>query len=225
MVPWVQMEKAEIPGSGDELGLFQRGEEFSIRVGNQELMNSRLHSSEESLGSMIGERLGERASPRVLIGGLGMGFTLAACLRWLGPAARVTMAELIPAVVRWNRGVLGELACHPLADPRVEVLERDVAQIIRQRRASFDAILLDVDNGPVGLTQKGNNWLYCRAGLQAAWAALNPDGIWAVWSAQPDEAFSRCLGDVGFSVEQVSAPARQGGKGAKHTIWIGRRGR
>ncbi len=224
MIPWEFLDSAQVPGNGGELRLYRRGEEFSIRVNGRELMNSRLHGSEDALAELASARIADRPSPRVLIGGLGMGYTTAAALRRLGDAAQVVVAELVPAVVAWNRGPLGDLAGHPLQDPRVTVREVDVAQVLRAEQGAYDAILLDVDNGPDGLTRKGNDWLYSRAGLGAAFAALRRAGVLAVWSAGPDQAFAKRLGQVGFEVTEVSARARGNGAGGRHTIWLAVRG-
>lgn len=220
MIPWVFLESAQVPGSSDQLGLYRRGDEFSIRVGNRELMNSRIHGSEEALAEMACARITGRFTPRILIGGLGMGYTLAAALRALGTAGSVTVAELVPTVVAWNRGPLSALAGHPLQDRRVTVHEVDVSRILQAARQAYDAILLDVDNGPEGLARKENDWLYARPGLEAAHAALRPAGVLAVWSASPHQVFARRLRRVGFAVDEVHVPARSSGKGRRHTIWL-----
>jgi spermidine synthase len=220
MIPWEFLESAQVPGNGGELCLYRRGAEFSIRVGNRELMNSRVHGSEEALAELACVRVADRPRPRILIGGLGMGFTLAAALRRLGPEGRVVLAELVPAVVAWNRGPLAALAGHPLQDGRVTVREVDVAQILRATRQPYDAILLDVDNGPEGLARRENDWLYARPGLEAAHAALRPAGVLAVWSAAPNQVFAQRLRRVGFTVDEVHVPARSSRKGRRHTIWL-----
>lgn len=223
MTPWTLLDSARIPGNGGELSLYQRGGEFSIKIaGRGELMNSRVHGSEDALAELTCARLVNRADPRLLVGGLGMGFTLAAALRHLGDAARVVVAELVPGVVAWNRGVLGESAGYPLQDARVSVREKDFARILDVETQAFDAILLDVDNGPDGLTRKENDWLYGEDGLNAACAALRPGGVLAVWSAGPDQAFLQRLRKVGFEVEEVRVRAH-GSKGARHVIWFARR--
>ena len=223
MKPWQLLDSTQVPGNGGELRLYRRGDDFSIMiVGRGELMNSRLHGSEDALAEYTCARLAERVQPRLLIGGLGMGFTLAAALRHLGDQARVVVAELVPAVVDWNKGDLGQQAGYPLQDPRVVVHEGDVARLLREQQG-FDAILLDVDNGPEGLTRKENDWLYGVNGLSAAYAALRPQGVLAVWSAGPDEDFVQRLRKVGFVVEQVRVHAH-GTKGARHIIWFARRG-
>lgn len=223
MIPWILLDSAQVPGNGGELQLFQRGDEFSIKiVGRGELMNSRVHGSEDALAELSCARLKGCSSPRLLIGGLGMGFTLAAALQHIGDQGRVVVAELVPAVVEWNRGPLGEHAGQPLNDPRVTVREGDVARIIKSEKQVYDAILLDVDNGPEGLTRKKNDWLYSMNGLYAAYAALRPRGVLAVWSAGPAEDFLQRLRKVGFDVDEVRVRAF-GSKGARHIIWFARR--
>ena len=215
------LDTAAIPGGG-ELGLYEHGEDFVIKVmGGQDLMSTRTHGSAEALAELTCPEVALCERPRVLIGGLGVGFTLAAALRHLGPDAEVVVAELVPAVVEWNRGPLGEHAGHPLRDGRVTVQEVDVSLILRAEPRSFDAILLDVDNGPEGLTHRGNDWLYSPAGLNASYRALRPKGVLAVWSAGPDRSFTKRLGQAGFEVEEVAVRAHRG-KGARHLIWVAR---
>ena len=224
MTPWILLDSAQVPGDGGELSLYQRGDEFSIKiVGRGELMNSRVHGSEDALAEHTCTRLVDCVKPRLLIGGLGMGFTLAATLRQIGNQAQVVVAELVPAVVEWNRGPLGEHAGQPLLDPRVTVREVDVARILKTGQQTYDAILLDVDNGPEGLTRKENDRLYSINGLNEAYATLRPQGVLAVWSAGPDKDFLQRLRKVGFEVDEVRVRAR-GSKGARHTIWFARRG-
>ena len=223
MIPWTLLDSAQVPGGGGEIRLYQRGSEYSIRVGSYELMNNRVHGSEDALASIACERLRDRDAPRVLVGGLGMGFTLAGVLKDLGPRGEVVVAELVPAVIAWNRGPLGAFAGNPLADPRVTVREGDVGQVIRSEKAAFDAILLDIDNGPAGLTSSMNDQLYGAAGLRAAHAALRPRGILAVWSAGPDPAFTRRLQQAGFEAEQVRVRGRGAAGGSRFLIWIARR--
>jgi spermidine synthase len=223
MIPWMLVEVARLDGGEGELLLYRRGSEFSMRIGTRELMNSRVHGSEDALGKLACARIADRLQPQVLIGGLGMGYTLGAALRGLSAQARVTVAELIPAVVVWNRGPLGDLAGHPLRDDRVTVRELDVGRIVREERRAYDAILLDVDNGPRGLTRKGNAGLYGQGGLKAIHSALRPEGVLAVWSAGPDQAFRHRLRKIGFQVEEFRVRARGAAGGARHTIWIARR--
>lgn len=220
MIPWKLLDTALIPGNAGKLQLHQRNHEFSISiVGGGVLMNTHAHGSEDALAELACSRIADRLQPRVLIGGLGMGFTLAAALRRLGPDAKVVVAELVPTVVAWNRQWLGEYAGHPLRDQRASVREGDVAKLIREERRAFDAILLDVDNGPEGLTRKKNDWLYTIEGLTAAFTALRPNGILAVWSAGPDHNFTERLHKVGFEVQQAQVRAHNN-KGELHTIWL-----
>lgn len=220
MIPWEFLDSARVPDGGGELCLYRRGEEFSIRIGNRELMNSRVHASEEALAEMACARIASRTRPRILIGGLGMGFTLAAALRGLSAGGDVLVAELVPAVVAWNRRLLAALAGHPLQDARVTVKEVDVGQILRAERQAYDAILLDVDNGPATLGRQENDWLYARPGLEAAHAALRPAGVLGVWSAAPHPVFAQRLRRVGFTVDEVRTSAHSSGKGRRHTIWL-----
>jgi len=220
MKPWVLIDTAPIPGNAGELQLHQRDGEFSISiVGGSVLMNTHAHGSEDALAELACRKVARRSRPRVLIGGLGMGFTLAAALRHLGPDAEVVVAELVPAVVAWNRGPLGEHAGHPLQDERTRVREGDVAKLLKEERRAYDAILLDVDNGPEGLTRKKNDWLYTIDGLTASFAALRAKGILAVWSAAPDRNFTERLRKVGFRVQQNRVRAHNN-KGELHTIWL-----
>jgi spermidine synthase len=224
MTPWSLLDSAPVPGNGGELRLYQRGDEFSVRLsGRGELMNSRVHGSEDALAEQACARLAEGSEARLLIGGLGMGFTLAAALRQIGEQGRVEVAELVPAVVAWNRGPLGEPAGHPLRDPRVSVRTGDVACVLRAGQPVYDAILLDVDNGPEGLTRKENDWLYGMDGLNAAGASLRPRGVLAVWSAGPDQDFLQRLCKVGFKVDEVRVRGH-GSNGSRHIIWLARRG-
>lgn len=223
MIPWQLIETVPGPAAGEQLRLMQRDTEFSIKIGNQELMNSRVFGSEQALAELACAHLAAHRHPRVLIGGLGMGYTLAAALRVLPADGEIVVAELIPAVVRWNRGPLAHLAGRPLDDPRVRVQETDVAHAIRKSPRGFDAILLDVDNGPEGLTRKGNNWLYSLDGLGAAYAALRSGGIVAVWSAGPDPGFTRRLVKIGFETEEKKVRARGAQGGARHVIWLAKR--
>jgi spermidine synthase len=219
---WTLLDTAPIPGSAEQLRLLQRGTEFSIKLGQGLLMGSRMRGSEEALARLGCAKIAAAERPRVLIGGLGMGFTLRATLDLLGPKASVLVAELVPAVVAWGRGPLAELSCNSLADTRVTIHERDVGRVIRAEPAGFDAILLDVDNGPEALTRPANDGLYDQGGLNVAWKALRPGGTLAVWSAAPDPAFTQRLRKIGFGVEEIPVHAH-GKKGTRHMIWVARR--
>ena len=217
---------AQVPG-GEELRLFRHGADFMIVLDRNELMNTRMSGSEEALAVMSIARLREAqadAARHVLIGGYGMGFTLRAALGALDANARVTVAELVPEIITWARGPMAQLTAGCLEDRRVVLLDDDVSWLIGGAEEEYDAILLDVDNGPDGLVREDNGRLYTMRGLRSALAALRPGGVLAVWSAGPDPAFTRRLGDVGFAVEQVRVRARSTsdgrGKGAQHVIWF-----
>ena len=210
---------AQVPG-GEELRLFRRDRDFIIVLDRNELMNSRMSGSEEQLATLAIAQMQNRSNPRLLIGGYGMGFTLRAALGVLPASASVVVTELVPEIIAWARGPMAELTASGLDDPRVTVVEDDVAASIASARGSYDAILLDVDNGPDGLTRAANDGLYSPSGLAAAKAALAPGGILAVWSAAPDPAFTRRLSAAGFATEEVKVRARSNGKGAQHTIWL-----
>jgi spermidine synthase len=220
MIPWVKIDTARIPGTVEELRLMRRGAEFSIMLGTNELMNSRLSGSEAALATLAARRIEKVAKPAVLIGGLGMGFTLRAALGAVGSKAQIVVAELVPAVVAWARGPMAEIFGDSLSDPRVRIDETDVSEIIRSHKSKFDAILLDVDNGPEGLTRKANDALYNSSGLNAAYVALRPGGVLAVWSSGPNAAFSKRLRRAGFDVNEVVVRATGRGGGARHVIWI-----
>ena len=220
MIPWVKIDTARIPGTDGELRLMRRGAEFSIMLGSNELMNSRLSGSEAALATLAAKKIEAVESPHVLIGGLGMGFTLRAALGVLGSKAQIVVAELVPAVIAWARGPMAEIFGDSLADPRVEIREVDVAQVIERHPLTFDAILLDVDNGPEGLTRKANDALYDLPGLKMAHTALRRGGVFAVWSSGPDSKFSKHLRQAGFAVNEVAIRATGNGGGARHVIWI-----
>jgi spermidine synthase len=220
MIPWEKLDTTRVPGTEDELRLMRRGKEYSIMLGTNELMNSRLSGSEAALATLAAKKIERVTEPHMLIGGLGMGFTLRAALGALGAKAQIVVAELVPAVVAWARGPMAEIFGDSLNDPRVSIRETDVTEIIRSHRAAFDAILLDVDNGPEGLTRKANDALYSAAGLSAAHAALRPSGVLAVWSSGPNPAFAKRLRGAGFDVNEVNVRATGRGGGARHVIWI-----
>ncbi|MDO7843736.1 spermidine synthase family protein [Sphingomonas immobilis] len=221
MIPRILIDSTQVPGGG-EMRLFSRGDDFFISLGREELMTSRMSGSEEALATMTAERV-TASAPHFLVGGYGMGFTLRAALGCLPRDARVTVAELVPAVVAWAKGPMAAMTGDSLADPRVAIVEEDVGAVIAGARGAYDAILLDVDNGPDGLTRPGNDRLYSDRGLAAARAALRPGGVLAVWSAGADAKFARRIREAGFRVDEVAVRARQNGKGAKHVIWFGAR--
>jgi spermidine synthase len=210
---------AQVP-DGVELRLMRRGDEFTIVLERNELMNSRVSGSEEALAKMTLERLGGRTAPQLLIGGYGMGFTLRAALSVLAGDAGVTVAEIVPEIIEWALGPMRELTADCLDDARVVLVKDDVAMLIASAREAYDAILLDVDNGPDGLTRRVNDHLYTMPGLARARAALTAGGILAVWSAHPDQAFAKRLREAGFDVTEVVVRARPNGKGARHVIWF-----
>jgi spermidine synthase len=224
MIPWVLLDKVAVAG-GDELRLMRRGEEFSIFSGPTPLMNSRMSGSEQALADLASARVGGRAKCHVLIGGYGMGFTLRAALAGLRADARVTVVELVPAVIKWARGPMADMSAGCLDDPRVVIREEDVRNTIAAGTSRFDAILLDVDNGPDGLTQAKNDRLYTLNGLHAARRALRSGGVLAVWSAAPSPKFTRRLQSAGFVVEEIKTRANSNGKGPKHYIWLATAGR
>ena len=219
MKPRVLIGTAMVPG-GEPLRLFQRGDDFMIVLDRNELMNSRMSGSEEALAVMTCERLRGGNALHMLIGGYGMGFTLRAALAVLGTEAQVTVAELVPEIIDWARGPMAALAAGCLDDPRVMLAAGDVADVISAGPARYDAILLDVDNGPDGLVRAANDRIYSAAGLAKAKAALKPEGVLAIWSAAPDAGFTRRLHEAGFAVEEVSVRARSNGKGPRHVIWF-----
>lgn len=219
MIPLELIDSADLPDGGT-LRLMRRGQDFSILFGRNELMSSRLRGSEEALATFAYERLPGRPRPQMLIGGLGMGFTLRAALGVLPADAGVTVSELVPKIVEWAKGPLAHLFGDSLDDPRVAIDVRDVYELIAGSRAAYDLILLDVDNGPDGLIHVANDRLYGNQGLQAARAALRPGGVLAIWSAYPDKAFTDRLRRSGFGVDEVKVRATGGRKGAHHVIWL-----
>ena len=222
MRPWELLDSSEVVGEAKEMSLYRRGDEYSIKTGYSELMNSRMHGSEDALAELGCKGLKNKPKTRVLIGGLGMGFTLAEALKHVPDDAEVVVAELVPAVVAWNQSHLSALAGHPLKDKRVIVHHGDVGKLIRAEKGGFDAILLDVDNGPEGLTRKENDALYSASGLKASLAALRDGGVFGVWSTFPDARFTKRMQQAGFKVEEVRARAH-GKRGSKHMIWLGER--
>jgi spermidine synthase len=224
MIPWTQLGTAQIPNNGGELKFSQRADEFSIRLSGirGELMNSRLYNSEKVLAELGCAYLNSTDNAQVLVGGLGMGYTLAAALKAVTSNSQVTVAELIPEVVVWNQGPLGNCAKNPLQDPRTKLYVGDVRELLSIKKPTFDAILLDVDNGPEGLTQKGNNSIYSAQGLDDIYKTLRPKGMLAVWSAGPDNLFIVRLKKSGFKADTRIVRARPG-KGSRHTIFLARK--
>lgn len=219
MVPREQIDSASLPDGG-ELRLIRRGADHMIMFGGNELMSSRLRGSEEALATLSAGRLRGRARPRLLIGGLGMGFTLRAAQAVLPPGAAIVVAELVPKIVDWARGPLAPLFGGSLDDPRVTIRIGDVADAIAAPGGGYDAILLDVDNGPDALIHPDNARLYGEAGLRSARTALVPGGVLAIWSAFPDKGFASRLKLAGFAVEEHDVRATGGRKGARHVIWL-----
>ena len=220
MIRWSHIDTTTMPDGGGELRLMQRGAEFSIMSGGIELMNSRVSGSERALATLACERLRDRPRPHILIGGFGMGFTLRAALEVLGPEAKVTVAELVPAIVAWARGPMAHISGACLQDRRLTIQEGDVGDLIRSAAGAYDAILLDVDNGPEGLSRKANDRLYDPEGLAAARRALRPGGVLAVWSSAPDAKFTQRLRRAGYAVDEQRVRASGGGRGARHMIWL-----
>lgn len=220
MIPWELLGRTATP-AGDDMTLMRRGGEYVIFASGKPLMSSRMHGSEEALAARGCERLSGREAPSVLVGGLGMGFTLRAALAHAPADATVVVAELVPGVVEWNEGPLGPLADHPLRDPRVRVEVGDVAAVLRRSAGRFDAVLLDIDNGPDAFTTTGNQWLYGNTGVTTLRDALVPGGVVAVWSAWEDRKFEQRLRWAGFSTETVRVRARLSAGGPRHVIFLG----
>ncbi len=220
MIPWKTLDRSPIPGGG-ELTLVQRGEEMAIRVNGAELMASRAHASEERMSILAAERLAHVAAPRVLIGGLGLGYTLRAALDAFPQQATIVVAELVPAVVTWMRGPLAHLSGHPLDDPRAVVEIADAAAILRASPRTFDAVLLDIDNSPTTLIRESNASLYSTAGMVSARSALAPGGVLVVWSAGPDDRFAQRMQRAGFRVEVIRARAHGERRGHAYTLFVG----
>jgi spermidine synthase len=220
MIPWLQIDTARVPGADIELRLMRRGEEFSMMLGQNELMSSRLSGSEEALATLTCKKIEAVKRPHLLVGGLGMGFTLRAALAVLGREARITVAELVPAVIAWANGPMADLFGSSLTDPRASIREADVVDVIKTSPSAFDAILLDVDNGPEALIRKANDALYDLNGLRAIRAALRPGGILAVWSSGPNIAFTKRLRAADFDVNEVGVRATTKRSGAHHVIWF-----
>ncbi len=223
---WITIGSTTIPGSDTELTLSQCNDDFAIRIAGVpgDLMNSRLHHSEDALAEFACTRLSASESAQILVGGLGMGFTLAAVLKAVEVSARVIVAELVPAVVEWNQGPLGKCAGRPIEDDRTHVHLGDVADLLKQPAGKFDAILLDVDNGPEPMTHSDNEWLYSPAGLKRIYEKLQPEGIVTIWSARADQVFTKRLKKTGFKVQLRTVRARPG-KGSRYTIFVAQKPR
>ena len=219
--PWELLGRTATP-AGDEMTLMLRSGEYVILASGKALMSSRMHGSEEALAALGCAAARLLKAPTVLVGGLGMGFTLRATLQLLPPAATVIVAELVPGVVEWNRGPLGPLAHHPLRDPRVRVEIDDVNAVLRASRGRFDAVLLDIDNGPDAFTTTGNHWLYNDGGLATIRASLRGEGTVAIWSAWEDRKFEQRMQWAGFAVEAARVRARLKKGGPRHVIFCGR---
>ncbi|WP_371196170.1 hypothetical protein [Glaciecola sp. SC05] len=224
MNAWIELGTAQIPNGGGELKFSRREDEFSIRLSGirGELMNSRVYNSEKELSILGCAHLRSAKEAHVLVGGLGMGYTLSEALNLLSSTSQVTVAELIPEVVSWNKGPLGACANYPLNDPRTNVHIGDVKTLLTGNKPIFDAILLDVDNGPEGLTKTDNNWIYSAQGLSQIYTSLRPRGMLAIWSAGPDKAFTLRLKKAGYNVSTEVVRARKG-KGSRHTIFLAKK--
>ncbi|HEY0219055.1 MAG TPA: spermidine synthase [Afipia sp.] len=223
MIPWKLIDTGPIPGTSDTLKLKQRGDEFSIMLGQNQLMSSRLYGSEIALATLTHRRIADRKNANILIGGLGMGFTLRAALEVFGPATKIVVAELVPAVIAWARGPMAAMFGNSLSDPRLTIERADVVDVIRAKASAYDAILLDVDNGPEGLTRAANDRLYELGGLKTTFRALRPAGILAVWSSRPDDGFTQRLQHAGFLVDEIAVRASDTRKGSRHHIWLAAR--
>lgn len=222
MVFYQHLGSAVVPG-GVEIRLYKHEDDYSILLPDDELMSTRMSASEDTLAVQSLARVRHCGAPRLLIGGYGMGFTLRAALAAGGPDLRVTVAEIVPEIIAWARGPMAEVTAGCLDDPRVTLDMRDVGEPISEASERYDAILLDVDNGPDGVTRQDNDGLYSVRGLAAAWRALAPRGVLAVWSAKPDAGFTRRLKRSGFKVEIVGAKSRPDGKGPRHLLWFARK--
>ena len=219
MIPRELLGITDVPG-GPPLTLYRRGGDYMITLERNELMSSRMSGSEVALGVMACQRIGQRPATRILIGGYGMGFTLRAVLAEVGDDAEVVVAELVPMIIDWARGPMAEMTAGCLDDPRVDLRMADVAAVIEASGSGYDAILLDVDNGPDGLTRDDNNRLYNGRGLAAVRNALRPGGVLGIWSAAADAVFSKRLSSAGFAVNEVRVRARENGKGPHHLLWF-----
>lgn len=227
MLPRETIASAAIPGSSRTLTLVSHGRDFVVMLDRDELMGTRMQFSEEQLAELTLERV-KAKRPRVLVGGYGLGFTYRAALARLPEGGSVTVAEVVPDILEWAKGPLAHLTGESLDDPRGEIVICDVAALIDDAidgtTRKYDAILLDVDNGPDGIVRDANDRLYTRTGIGKARDALNPGGVLAIWSAAPDPAFTRRLRDSGMAVEERWVRARPNNKGPRHTIWFAEKG-
>ena len=200
--------------------LYQHGRDFLIKINGQDLMHSRQHESELALARLGCAHLADCKAPSILIGGLGMGYTLRQALDMLSPHAHVVVSELLDAVVEWNREFFGELNGHPIGDERVDLKAGDIVELISRSKGRFDAILLDIDNGPSAMTDSSNRRLYGREGIRACHRALREQGCLAVWSAEPDKKFEQLLMSCDFHVRRFRIPAYKGGKSQSRFVWV-----
>ena len=219
MKPRVRIATARTPDGG-QMVLYQHGRDFSIQINGQDLMLSRQHESELDLARLGCAHLAGRMAPSILIGGLGMGYTLRQALDMLSPRAMVVVGELLDAVVEWNRAFFGDLNGQPLGDERVDLKTGDIVELISRAKNKFDTILLDVDNGPGVMTDSGNRRLYGREGIQACRRALSKQGCLAVWSAEPSKKFEQLLMSCGFQVRRFRVPAYKGSKSQSRFVWV-----
>ena len=219
MKPIVKIDVARTP-DGSEMSLYRHDRDFSIKINGQELMHSRQHESELELARLGCAHLTGRKTPCILIGGLGMGYTLRETLDMVGRGANVVVGELLSAVVKWNREFLGELNGHPLDDKRVDLKQGDIVRLISRSKNKFDAILLDIDNGPRAMTDSGNRHLYGQEGIRACRRALRSGGCLAVWSVEPSKKFERLMMRCGFHVRRYRVSAYKGSKSQSRFVWV-----
>ena len=224
MTPWTLLGTANIPNSSEVLKLSQRDNVFSIHLKGVRgpLMNSRMYGSELALAELGCAHLSNTKNAKVLVGGMGMGYTLAAALKATAMSSQVVVAELVPEVIEWNKGPLGECAGRPLNDNRVQIHLGDVAELFKTKQAIYHAVLLDVDNGPEGFTHADNNNLYSINSLLAIRETLHPGGVLAIWSAWHDPKFTQQLKKADFKVDTKTVRAHNG-KGSRHTIYLARK--
>ena len=223
MKPRELVATARVPGHSGELRCYHHDGDYEVWIDRTELMSSRVHGSEERLAELVFERLGHRRAPNILVGGLGMGFTLARTLALVSAKAKVDVAEIVPEMIAWNRDVFGHCAGHPLRDERVQLVENDVRRVVATAANTYDAILLDVDNGPEGLCRPDNDSLYNKIGLRDLHQSLRASGVLGIWSSADDRSFDARVRRVRWRVEKHSVKARLT-KGPRRTIWTAARG-